>query len=296
VSFFSGRNILLKGFSFADYGSSGASVKVQSGVADVLRAWNTVEDSPPAYWNTVGRKTTNGGALTDAGLAAEGYICKSTNWPAPDPNPNVVAASTDEMISDGIYGYDRRTGAIGNKLKFSKKYGPSGQEDPTRNPNGTDGGTPASNIITYPFPRNRPNVEALLQRARSGGVNAYVDAATAPNFDDIYNSDDPRVVFVDANGGDVRLSMSDKNRKPKGIIVVRCGNLTIQGEEFTGIVLVLNDEENMSRQCGAGDGKSKYKAESADVKGYVYAESTSKDDALYVDSGSTVSPLPTEQG
>ena len=72
-------------------------------------------------------------------------------------------------------------------------------------------------------------------------------------------------------------------------------NLTIQGEEFTDIVLVLDDEDNTNRQCGADDGKSKYQAESANVRGYVYAESTNEDDALYVDSDSTVGPLPTGQ-
>lgn len=199
------------------------------------------------------------------------------------------------MISDGIYGYDRRTGTRGNELKFSKKYDPSGREDPARNPNGTDGGRPARDVITYPFSRNRPNVEALLERARSGGVNAYINAATTSyNFDNIYNSNEPRVVFIDANGRDIRLSLSDGSRRPEGIIVVRCGNLTIQGEEFTGLIMVL-DDDNANQRCGAGDGKSKYKAEGADVRGYVYAESNNKDDALYVDSDSTISPLPAGQ-
>lgn len=297
VSFFSGRNILLKDFSFADYGSNRASVKIQPGAGDALGDWNTTDDSPPTYWNTVGRVRgpANSTPLEDVGFAAEGYICRSTNCPTPDPDPNVIAPSTGEMISDGIYGYDRRTGTRGNRLKFSKKYGPSGQEDPTRNPNGTDGGTPARDIITYPFSRARPDVEALLERARSGGVNTYINRATTSyNFDDIYNSDVPRVVFIDANGGDVQLSINDSTRRPRGIIVVRCGNLTIQGEEFTGIVLVL-DDDNANRRCGAGDGKSKYKAERADVRGYVYAESTNKDDALYIDSDSTVGPLPAGQ-
>lgn len=294
VSFFSGRNILLDGFGFADYGGDGASVRIQPGVADALGDWNTADDSPPAYWNSTGRERglANGAPLTDAGFAAEGYICGSTECPDPDPNPDVVAVSTGEMISDGIYGYDRRTGTMGNRLKFSRKYGPSGQEDPTRNPNGTDGGSPARGVITYPFPLNGPNVEALLERARSGEPNAYVDAAATPyDFDDIYDSDEARVVFVDANGGDVRLSV-DGARKPGGVIVVRCGDLTIQGEEFTGIVLVLDDDGNAEGECGAGDGKSRYRAENTEVKGYVYAESTNTDDALYVDSDSRVSPLP----
>lgn len=294
VSFFSGRNILLDGFSFADYGADGASVRIQTGVADVLGDWNTADDSPPAYWNSAGRKRglANGAPLTDAGFAAEGYVCGSTDCPDPDPDPNVVAVSTGEMISDGIYGYDRRTGTLGNRLKFSRKYDPSEQEDPARYPNGVDGGTPARDIITYPFPLDGPNVEALLERAQSGEPNAYLDAATTPyDFDEVYDSDEPRVVFVDANGGDVRLAIDD-GRSPKGVIAVRCGNLTIQGEEFTGIVLVLDDDGNAEGECGAGDGKSRYKAENADVKGYVYVESTNEDDALYVDSDSLVSPLP----
>lgn len=295
VSFFSGRNVILDGFGFADYGDEDASVKIQAGVADVLGDWNTTDDSPPAYWNSAGRERglANGSPLTDAGFAAEGYICGSTDCPDPDPDPNVLAAPTGAMISDGVYGYDRRTGTVGNRLKFSRKYGPSGQEDPTRDPNGTDGDTPARGVITYPFPLDGPDVEALLERAISGGANAYVNAATtAYDFDDIYDSDEPRVVFVDANGGDVRLSL-DGARKPSGVLVVRCGNLTIQGGEFTGIVLVLDDDRNADQGCGAGDGKSRYRAESADVRGYVYAESANEDDALYVDSGSLVSPLPT---
>ena len=61
-----------------------------------------------------------------------------------------------------------------------------------------------------------------MERARSGGVNAYVDAATTSyNLDGFYGSDAPRVVFVDGNGGDIRLSINDGSRRPKGIIVVR---------------------------------------------------------------------------
>ncbi len=297
VSFFSGRNILLKDFDFADYGGNSASVKIQTGVTDALGDWNTTDDSPTSYWNTVGRVRGPANVpFTDVGFAAEGYICRSADCPNPDPDPNVVATSTDEMISDGIYGYDRRTGTRGNELKFSRKYDSSGREDPTKNPNGTDGDIPARDVISYPFSRERPNVEALLERARSGGVNAYVNAATTPyDFDTIYDSDAPRVVFVDANGEDVRLSIDNGSRRPQGIIVVRCGNLTIQEEEFTGIVMVLDDDDNVNRRCRAGDGKSKYKAERADVRGYVYVESTNKDDALYVDSDSTVSPLPAGQ-
>ena len=299
VSFFSGRNILLEDFSFADYGDSGASIKIQTGEGDALGDWDTTDDSPSAYWNTVGRARgrTNKNPLTDVGFAAEGYICRSTSCPTPDPDPNAIATSTGETISDGVYGYDRLTGTRGNELKFSRKYDSSGREDPTKNPNGTDGDIPANNIITYPFPRNRPNVEALLERARSGGVNAYVNAATASyeDFDNIYDSNVPRVVFVDANGGDVRLSIDDSSQRPEGIIVVRCGNLAIQDEEFTGMVLVLDGDDEANRRCGAGDGRSRYRAERADVRGYVYAESTNEDDALYVDSDSTVSSLPSGQ-
>lgn len=56
---------------------------------------------------------------------------------------------------------------------------------------------------------------------------------------------------------------------------------------------MLDDEDNTKQQCGADDGKSKYRAERADVRGYVYAQGTNKDDALYVDSDSTIGPLPT---
>ena len=57
--------------------------------------------------------------LVDVGFAAEGYICKSTSCRAPDPAPNIVARSTGVMISEGVYGYDRRTGTRGSNLKFS---------------------------------------------------------------------------------------------------------------------------------------------------------------------------------
>ena len=53
---------------------------------------------------------------------------------------------------------------------------------------------------------------------------------------------------------------------------------------------MLDGEDNTKQQCSAGDGKSKYKAENVDVRGYVNAESTNKGRrALYVDSDSSVS-------
>jgi hypothetical protein len=273
MSFFSGRNIILKDFDFSQYGSNSASIKIQTGVRDPLGDWN----QPP--WNTVGR-TKDGVSFEDVGFAAEGYICKSTSCPIPDDDPAIIAGPSDsgydQIISDGVYGYDRTTGSKGNQLKFVEKI------PPHKNPN--DPGT-----ITYPFPRREPNIEGLLTIARSGGIHKYTNMGSSPNWDNLYtNSPDDRVVFIDANGNDVQLSFSNSSRRAQGILVVRCGNLTIEDEEFTGVVLVVDDPSRPSTCAG----KSKYKSEKASVKGYVYAESIAKDDALYVDSDSTIANLP----
>ena len=133
-----------------------------------------------------------------------------------------------------------------------------GKYPPNKNPN--DEGT-----ITYPFSRDRPNIEALQAMAQYGGINEYVDLG-APgaslNWDALYGSSpDDRVVFVHANGSDLRLDFS-ANREARDTLVVYCGNLTIGGEEFPGLVLVL-DEPSCSELCG---GRSRYRSEGANVR------------------------------
>lgn len=70
-----------------------------------------------------------------------------------------------------------------------------GKDPPNKNPN--DEGT-----ITYPFSRDRPNIEALQAAAQSGGINEYVDSGAPEaslNWDALYGSSpDDRVVFVHA--------------------------------------------------------------------------------------------------
>lgn len=94
-----------------------------------------------------------------------------------------------------MYGYDSTTCTRGTARG-------RGQGSSRQNPN--DEGT-----ITYPFSRDRPNIEALQAMAQYGGINEYVDLG-APgaslNWDALYGSSpDDRVVFVHAHGSDLRL-------------------------------------------------------------------------------------------
>lgn len=98
-------------------------------------------------------------------------------------------------------------------------------------------------------------------------------------------------MFVHANGSDLRLDFS-ANREARGTLVVHCGNPTIGDEEFPGFVLVL-DEPSCPDLCG---GRSRYRSEGANVRGYVYAESTAANAAIYLDGASRVSALPSEEG
>jgi hypothetical protein len=82
------------------------------------------------------------------------------------------------------------------------------------------------------------------------------------------------------------------NREARGTLVVHCGNPTIGDEEFPGFVLVL-DEPSRPDLCG---GRSRYRSEGANVRGYVYAESTAANAAIYLDGASRVSALPSEEG
>ncbi len=123
-----------------------------------------------------------------------------------------------------MYGYDSTTGTKGNCKRFV------GKDPPDTNPN--DEGT-----ITYPFSRDRPNIEALQAPAQSGGINEYVDLGTpgpSLNWDALYGSSpDDRVVFVHANGSDLRLDFS-ANREARGTLVVHCGNPTIGARNSRG--------------------------------------------------------------
>jgi hypothetical protein len=79
-------------------------------------------------------------------------------------------------------------------------------------------------------------------------------------------------IFIDENGCDVELSLAGDGPRARGILVVLCGNLTVQEEEFDGVLPVLDGEAGTSERCGPGEGKSSYRSERAGVKGYVYAE------------------------
>ena len=53
------------------------------------------------------------------------------------------------------------------------------------------------------------------------------------------------------------------------------------------------DDLSRSDLCG---GRSRYRSEGANVRGYVYAESTAANVAIYLDGASRVSALPNEEG
>ena len=65
-----------------------------------------------------------------------------------------------------------------------------------------------------------------------------------------------------------------------------------RGEEFPGLVLVL-DDPSRSDLCGR---RSRYRGEGANVKCYIYAEITAANAAIYLDGASRVSALPNEEG
>jgi hypothetical protein len=53
------------------------------------------------------------------------------------------------------------------------------------------------------------------------------------------------------------------------------------------------DDLSRSDLCG---GRSRYRSEGANVKGFVYAESTTANAVIYLDGASRVSALPNEEG
>lgn len=275
VSMFSGGNISFDNFDFTWYppgnqrGETNDSTKISAGTSDPLGNW----DRSP--WNTAPRRSATDSDLTTSGFGAEGIICR------------ISRTSPCTPMADGFYGYDSTTGARGRNLRFFAKT------PPDRVPNGTDGGTPARDIITYPFDRTAPNADNLLQLAQTQegtGNSKYVkldDKNPSADFNTLYNdSRSGRVVFIDAGGRTVNYT-KDNNARGQGILVVRCGDLTMgEGAAFTGLIILLRGTDPGCDTTGH------YRSgEKSDVKGYVYAEGIGAD-GIRIKEESKVSPLP----
>lgn len=288
VSMFAGGNIILDPISGgaagfrADYENNSGVLKIDPG-ADDLGNWNTTTQTPPVFWNTVGRRgypAPGGSTFTGVGFAAEGRICGTSS-----------CNNDSESIADGVYGYDSTTGTKGNGLKFAVKRNCStGAEERNRNPNGTDCGTPARNLITYPFPKPTVDADYLLgiarSQLRSGAGSAesrdnYVDLRSPPlgagdslNLDELYpNPDVDRVVFIDANGTDIAFTTSNAARN-KGILVVRCAGKISFTQKFEGVIIALAGEDGVhGSDCGADDkGRVEIDKVNAGIFGYVLSE------------------------
>jgi hypothetical protein len=230
-----------------------------------------------------------------AGIAAEGKICRGSEA---DPTTRRCSSGATSIaglkVGDirggaGRIGYDGST--LSSGVGFYDKYdaGLASAAD--------DAPVGYANDISYPFDtRQEPDVPGLLSIAQnqpstdlSGNVvraSRYVNLDTEPTllntsagWNTLYPADNRNpetVVFIDANGSDLELP-NDNNPK-RGILVVRCGNLTNM-DNFKGIILLLTD-------AGPGDSpstcatKGNYRTgkpgmssgATIDIDGYVYAE------------------------
>jgi hypothetical protein len=276
VSLFSERNITIEDIkpsltpaSFkADYeGYTGSDdvLTINNSVGDELGDWNI----PP--WNTVGRKGVTPYSLPYAstsepfegvGLAAEGKICGSSSCQSDSPS-----------VADGVYGYDSTTGTKGNMLRFAEKINCStGIAEPDRNPNGTTCSTPAQNIITYPFERTVPDPVRLKQLAQNYPGGSKYHLGSSPPWNTLFNSasaNDPKVVFIDAQGSGVTFNNSTVANN-YGILVVWCGKLTLESD-FKGVIVTLHGNELPGgTTCGAEKGGFVNKGRV--LTGFAYAE------------------------
>lgn len=293
LSFFSGRNILIQqlaGFSTSDlnarvdppgppppgtYKRNNFDVDTGAGSKDTqLGDWKTSDDTPPANWNTNGRKAKNDVDAYDlSGFAAEGFICKGISG----------CTSSTDSIADGLQGYDSTTGTGGTKgiYKFVSKTPPD-------SPN-------ASGTITYPFPRLAPDTDYLkgLAEDSSTGNKYFIQPPALSEWQSAYSTLPPstvkpyRVVFVDLENSlskDVIFGEKGVNPAPNtnkggintgehgadrafGILVVRCGNLTLR-DSFTGVIILLR---GTGSDCEA-TGHFKNRGYDEHLSGYVYAE------------------------
>ena len=164
-------------------------------------------------------------------------------------------------IADGIRSFDSTT-----RPKFVEKT------PPTKTPQEPD-------TITYPFPRT-PDVNALLSIAKSGSPNVYGTSES-----DITADGPPgRVVFIDAGCKTIDFP---KEATFNGTLVIRGGYLDIAKQvRFNGILIVLKGN------CGGNAGKIYFDKE-ANMKAYVYAESTDEE-AIYMKKKPTIAPPPPE--
>lgn len=295
LSFFSGRNIMIEHYDGLNL--TGGDGKTHDAThfkpgndGDRLGDWNSTDTTTPYFsqvgastYNTVGRKKADGKKYEGTGFAAEGYVCKGLTC----PDPGSSTSTDPKIVSDGILSYDRTTGTKGKNLKFMAK------NPPDKNPNGTDGGTPARNVISYPFPRPTPDAEYLKSLADDGtGPNAlftspptlsqWQSAYPAPTaatstasafrvvFIDLENSVNKDIVFGQATEGNAnRINPGSDHgaNRAFGIMVVRCGNLKMN-EHFDGIAILM-------KGTGAGcESAGRYTNSGADthIGGYVYAE------------------------
>jgi hypothetical protein len=262
VSLFSESNILIEDFDDkitsahfkASYEGNNTISKdvlnINNSVADELGDWNI------APWNTIGRKgvtpyslpyTTTSVPFEGVGFAAEGKICGSSSCQSDSPS-----------VADGVYGYDSTTGTKGNNLTFVDKIPPNILND--------------SGTITYPFERTIPDPVRLKQLAQNypGGSKYYV--GSSPPWNTLFSTasaNDPKVVFVDAQGSGVTFN-NPTVANNYGILVVWCGKLTLESA-FKGIVISLHGNELPGNSTCAAD-KGGFINKGQTLTGFAFAE------------------------
>jgi hypothetical protein len=208
------------------------------------------------------------------GFAAQNYICGTTTPTSHFPK----CAQDSDSIADGWYGYDKTTGSKGQRVPFVDKQPVNGSYLPN---------DPA-NTITYPFPREpRPDPANLKQSAISTNSFVKLDPGqqTDPAFWNTWipNGSNNRVLFIDARNQDITYNRNDKNTQYKGVIVVWCGNLTMQNSNFSGVILTFWDQESSlptapsetdppttCTSTSPGGGQGKFTAINSDLTAWIY--------------------------
>ena len=263
VSVFSESNILIEDIKEtptpanfkADYENSATGVlAINNSVDDELEDWNI---SP---WNTVGRKgvtpyslpfTSSSEPFEKVGFAAEKKICGTSSCQPDNPS-----------VADGVYGYDSTTGTKGNNLKLLDKI----PQDKIPNDSGT---------ITYAFERIVPDAARLKLLAQNHPGGSKYHKGSSPPWNTLFPdaSEDPKVVFIDAEGSGVTFK-NTAVANSYGILVVWCGKLTLESE-FKGIIVTLHGKEGDSdwpggKGCEADKGGVVIKGQT--LTGYAYDE------------------------
>jgi hypothetical protein len=250
ISLFTEKNIVVRGLgnksrqgfrNDASQNNESGGVLQGANSKDPLDVWYSPDLQPPDDWNLVPR------SIDQVGYAAEGKICSPTNTTTEN-----TCASTDPSVADGLYGYDSTTGDTTDPILG----GINAKQFYAKDPPCTAGGqcptplaTQPQNKITYPFPRVRPNPKKIKEypgakffacptaatspTSTCTPPNGWRNTTPTPLFPT--SAPDDQVVFVDANGNNMTLDISNQST---GILLVWCGNLKLSSP-YKGIIINL---------------------------------------------------------